>query len=448
MTDLFRVAPLAVGIGCTSVPKGTASDTATSTGGDEVDVIGILITPDEVIVPVGGTLQLEAIGLNADRESFDLTDVVEWHAAAPDIAEVSNSLSEEGMLYGLSPGSTSIAVRIDDVVSPPGRVIVTDANLTDLTITPPSVVIGIGDTIQLAAEARFSDGESADASSQVRWITTDGEVATLSSTGELTGAGAGETTVHVEWNDVSSEDITVTVAGSTSDDMDVDLSIADVYASIEGSALNVWVDVENLGSTTAAGFWIDLFIDPETTPTYGDWPDAYNECSYVGPKETSTVLIQAYAMADFHDLFLVVDSTDDIVETSESNNTAWAEAESGDVSTDGEPNLVIDYFSWFVYDDVTEYSIYVTNTGLGDAGSFYVDVFHDSDSEPVSMSTGDSYTLVPELVAGATEYVVLTVEDDCVYCTSWALADSFDQVEESDEADNTARADVGADTWK
>ena len=47
------------------------------------DILGIVVTPDEVIVPVGTTIQLEALGLNTDRQTLDLTDAVDWSSSAP-----------------------------------------------------------------------------------------------------------------------------------------------------------------------------------------------------------------------------------------------------------------------------------------------------------------------------------------------------------------------------
>lgn len=449
MYTLKRIALLALAVACQAPSKEMATDTARGEGGDSVDVIGILITPGEVIVPVGGTVQLSAIGLNAERQSADLTDVVEWHSGAPSVAEVSNGRDEEGLLYGVAAGTTLVTAGYDSVMSPSGRIVVTDANLSDLTISPPSVVLGVGDTIQLSVEARFSDGAAADASAQVRWITGDASVVTLSASGELTGAGPGETTVAVEWDGVEATPIDVTVtAGGSGGVGSVDLAIADVVATIVDDYLNIWVEVENQGTATAVGFWIDVFVDPEGTPAYGDWPDTYDECDYVGPGETSTVFLQAFATAESHDLFVVVDSTDEVFETSESNNTAWAIATAGgEGGGDGEPNLVVDYFESWVEDGGTEYWIDVTNAGLGDASGFYVDVFHDSSAEPEMMTTGTIYQLVAGLSAGETEYLTFFVDEDCGMCVSWLLLDSFEQVIESVETDNTAYVEIGAEVW-
>jgi hypothetical protein len=442
MTALARLGPLLIGLGCTST-KGT--EVTIEEGADSIDVIGILITPDEVIVPVGTEVRLEATGLSEDRTSINLTDAADWYSGAPSVAKVSNSLEAEGLLSGVDGGVTSVVAVFEGIESAPARVTVTDASLDSLTISPPEVIISDGDHVQLTAEARFSDGVSADASSQVRWITDNGSIATLDSSGRLTAEGEGSTIVHAEWAGVSSESVTVEVLGAGSSGS-VDLTIADVYATFdeEAGVVTAWVDVENLGSGTAAGFWIDMWVEPSGTPGFGEWPDGYGECEYVGPNSITTVLVQALASGSGRqELFLVVDSMDDIDENSESNNTVWTETESGGGGS-GTPNLVIDYFGGYtdLEDDLSYYWVEVTNETTADAGAFYVDIFHASYIEPVVGSTGDSYTRVTDLGGGQTLLIEFVMEEMCSTCVSWTLVDSFDEVAESDETDNTESADV------
>jgi hypothetical protein len=57
-------------------------------------------------------------------------------------------------------------------------------------------------------------------------------------------------------------------------------------------------------------------------------------------------------------------------------------------------------------------------------------------------STGDSYTRVTDLGGGQTLLIEFVMEEMCSTCVSWTLVDSFDEVAESDETDNTESADV------
>jgi hypothetical protein len=165
----------------------------------------------------------------------------------------------------------------------------------------------------------------------------------------------------------------------------------------------------------------------------------------VGPGGTTTVLLQALSAGtgSTQDLFVVVDSTDEIAETSESNNARWAET-SGSGGGGGTPNLMIAFFGGYsdLEEGVTIYWVDVTNETTADAGSFYVDIFHDSGAEPEIDTTGDQYQRVSDLGAGLTEYLEFSMDELCEYCESWTLIDSFDEVAESNEADNTDMTDI------
>jgi hypothetical protein len=67
---------------------GGLTETKTATepveeGSSVVDVLGIVVTPNEVIVPVGSSVQLEALGLNDERETIELTDAVDFMVTIP-----------------------------------------------------------------------------------------------------------------------------------------------------------------------------------------------------------------------------------------------------------------------------------------------------------------------------------------------------------------------------
>ena len=410
------------------------------------EYLGILVTPDEVIVPVGSSVQLEALGLKDSRETVDLTDAVDWTSSAPSVASVSNGMSEEGTLTGVSAGSTIIVADFDGVESVPSRITVTDASLDRLVISPSSVTVGLWDTVKLSAEATFSDGRSSDASGQVRWITGDGSIVQFGSDGELEGVGIGSTTVSVEWDGVASDPIAVEVVNEVAT-ASTDLYIDWVSGVVDDGVVEIIVSVHNDSDAPVTGVWVDLFIDPILTPTYGDWPTWYHMIEYIGPGESASVTMSASTAASSHDFAILIDSLDDVDETNESNNLYEGSTDDGagstgggDVEPDGKANLIIRYAVAFSGDDETEYWIDVENVGDALADSFYVDVFHDRaySDEPVLFEDGDAYHFFDEgLPAGETAYVTVIVDETCSDCGSWLLIDSYDMVDESDESDNT-----------
>jgi hypothetical protein len=441
----FWLGPFLILCACgavTSQPKVTVEEDEWVSP-DDGDILGIVVTPDLVIVPVGSSIQLEALGLKDTRETISLTDAVAWASSDALVATISNDLGQEGMLVGESAGVTTISADFGGLGSAPARITVTDAGLERLAITPGALTVGLWDTVQLSAEATFSDGSSSDASSQVRWITGDGSVLQLSGSGELEATGLGATTVRAEWNGVASESVDVEVVTS------VDASSADLYFDwvsgvIDDGIFEVMVSIHNDSDAPVYDIWLDLFVDPDYTPGYGDWPDWYHQVEYLGPNESTTVVMSASTSASVHTYALLLDSLQMVPETNESNNLYEGSTDdfvgSGGGGSDLLPNLEISYVGGVSGLEETEYWVDVTNNGEGSSSSFYVDVFHDLDEseEPLSFADGDAYQFFDGgLAAGQTEYITLFVDATCDACGAWVVVDIYDMVEESNESDNS-----------
>lgn len=414
-----------------------------------VDVLGIVVTPGEVIVPVGSEVQLEALGLNDIRETMDLTDAVVWYTGSPSVASISNELSKEGVLRGLMAGTAQVYADFDGVQSSVSKITVTDADLVRLSITPPSVTLADGDSVQLSAEASFADGTSSNASSQVRWITADGSVAVLSAGGLLEANGIGSTEVMVEWNGVQSEPVDVSVIDEVSS-TNADLVFTGIYGGIEDGHVEVTIDVRNDGTNPAGEFWVDLFMDPVFEPTYGDWPDAFYMVDYLGAGESTVVTFTSPTTNDRHEFAVLLDSLNTVAESNENNNILSSATDeyggSGDPGpSGGQPNLRFDYVGGYSGDTETEYWVNVTNDGTVPADGFYIDVFFDrtEDESPSILDDGDGWKFVDGLSVGETIYATIVVEDTCFSCGAWLMLDGFDLNEESDESDNLAFFTLG-----
>jgi len=440
---------------CTGGQAKSETDTGDSFSTTRSDIIGIVVVPAEIIVPEGGEVRLQALALNEDRESYDITDVVDWTSVTASVADISNSLEQEGTVTGQATGVTSIHATLDGIQSSPSWVTVTDAELLRLGIYPSSVVVGVGSTVQLSAEATFADGRSSDASSQVRWITGNGSVATLGEGGVLEGVGLGDTEVVVEWNGVESDPIPVLV----SDDVGagaVDLTVDSLQGTINDGYLEINVDIRNSGDGVAEEFWVDLFVDPIIVPSYGDLPDTYYMVDYLGPGESTNVTFAASTPDSFHSFAVLLDSMEEVPEGNESNNLAAGDT-TGASSVDGGEsgsstalaNLSFKFVGGFSSETSTEFWVDVENTGDGPSNEFYIDVFFDDDFAiaPELYDEGTVYEYQPGIAPGEVVYTTLVVPLSCEDCGSWVMLDGFDFVEETNEDDNIAWYVHGGD-WE
>ena len=79
-------------------------------GGGDIEVLGILVTPDDLVLPTGESAQLRVTGLLAEHESVDLTSSVQWSVVDAGVAAVSDALDQEGQVDALGAGITQLVM--------------------------------------------------------------------------------------------------------------------------------------------------------------------------------------------------------------------------------------------------------------------------------------------------------------------------------------------------
>jgi len=421
--------------------------------GKELDITGLtglVITPDAYVVPLGGELQLVAIGVFDDRRTEDVTSAVDWYSSDTSLATVSNELDAEGVLAPRAVGELEVSASAGGVDSNTALVSITDADLVGISVEPAEITLAEGDVMQLQAVAAWSDGSRGDAARQVQWFTDDGGVAQIASGGELTAAGRGDTTIHCEWEGATSNEVPVEVVagGGGGGSGRADLRVRGVEGVGGGGVVTLSVEIANDGDVGAGTFWVDAFLDPSGSPDVGDLGDDFVLVDYLGPGERFEFTMTLYAGTGSHEVVVFADTNDDVSESSESNNqfsgtvsggvdddTTWTDT-TDTTWTGGGPNLQVSYFDYLADDTYLYYAVDVTNSGNEDVGEFLIDVFVDRYSAPELYQDGDDWTSVSGLDAGDTAFADFLIADWCYYCESWVLVDGYDYVDETDESDN------------
>jgi uncharacterized protein YjdB len=180
---------LAVATGaCGSKTPTAPSTTATLTG------FAVTGTPPLV----GATSQFVATARLSNSTTQDVTSQATWASSDETIATVSSG----GLVEGLSPGQVKISATYKDVPS----------TYTFTLKRAPATLSGIavsgfapttGGTSQFTAAAVYSDGSSVDVTSQASWTSSSSAVATVSSTGVVTGVSRGAATVSATYHDLT-----------------------------------------------------------------------------------------------------------------------------------------------------------------------------------------------------------------------------------------------------
>lgn len=214
----------------------------------------ITVTPASLTVTYGKTATLSATGTYADGSTADLTSQVAWIAAAPGTASVGSG----GVVSGSAVGTTAITAKLNEITSSPATIIVTSATLSSLAITPSTATLAIGSNVSLSAIGTYSDGSTANLTTQVNWAS---EVPTTASVGVHTGvvsaAAAGSTIVTATVDDaiVATANITVTNAVLTNIILTPISASLKKGASTSLSATGTYSDGSSADITTHA-IWI------------------------------------------------------------------------------------------------------------------------------------------------------------------------------------------------
>jgi len=182
----------------TAMSEGASQVSATSqgvTGTTYVTIgapalVGITVTPSPSSIPVGESVQLTATGKFSDGSSQDLTGSATWSSSGADVASVSVS----GSVLGNAIGSATITATSGSQ-NGAASVNVGQAALVGLSVTPSSSSLPLGESEQLTATGKYSDGSTQDLTSSATWTTSGAGIASVSAAGAVQANGGGSATI-------------------------------------------------------------------------------------------------------------------------------------------------------------------------------------------------------------------------------------------------------------
>jgi hypothetical protein len=206
------IASIATGL-ATGVAIGSTSITASQSGITSPSVTLTVITSASglssiAITPafpadlgVGASQPLTAVGTYADGTTADITAKVTWTSSNTAVAAV----FANGAVTGEGSGTANITAALSGVTSPSLKLTV--KAISSILIIPAASPrnLDIGAIQQFTAIATYSDGASADISSQVTWLSSNTQVATVYANGLATGIAAGSAGITATLGGVTSQ---------------------------------------------------------------------------------------------------------------------------------------------------------------------------------------------------------------------------------------------------
>ena len=175
-------------------------------------VIRLEVTPVTASIAAGTTRQLSVTIIYPDSSKKDVTASADWETSDTTTATVSAS----GNALGLRPGTVTITATAEGV-SAEMTLVITDAELVSIAVTPINPSTAKGFTRQFTATGTFSDNTTQDLTSSATWSSSDISVASISNTSGFNGLSAalntGITTIAASQGTVSGSTLfTVTSA--------------------------------------------------------------------------------------------------------------------------------------------------------------------------------------------------------------------------------------------
>jgi uncharacterized protein YjdB len=165
-------------------------------------VTALSITPAAPSLARGSTSQLAANGAFSDGTKQDLTFDANWLSSAPDVATVSDDSGSKGLVRAIAAGTATITATFDSAVAPT-LLTVTTPVLQSIAVSPANPAILSLSKVPFKASGTYSDGSTADISSQVAWSSSNTGFATIDTAGAVKTLVPGTTSITAKLAGVS-----------------------------------------------------------------------------------------------------------------------------------------------------------------------------------------------------------------------------------------------------
>jgi hypothetical protein len=156
---------------------------------------------------VGSTQHFTATGSYSDGSTADFTSQVVWSSSNSTVVTIASG----GIATTVGGGTTNIIATFGGLTSQPVAMMV--KVLSAIMIEPATSPrnLNVGASLPFVAVGIFSDGSMSDITSQVTWICSNTNIATILANGSATGVAAGTAIISATLSGITSSSITLNV---------------------------------------------------------------------------------------------------------------------------------------------------------------------------------------------------------------------------------------------
>jgi trimeric autotransporter adhesin len=229
----------------------------------------IAVQPGDRTIAQGTTLQYSAVGTFSDGSTRNITNQVVWASSNTGAATITNSTAT-----GVSAGQTTISATLASVsISGSVTLVVSNATVQSISVTPASRSIAAGTQLSFIATGSFSDGSTQTITNDVTWASSNAAFAKVSNTagtkGIVTAVAHGTATISGTLGTVKgSTSLTVDTATLTSIALTpVDALLAPA-SSMQYSAIGTYSDATTFNLNGVAT-WTSSDTNVATVTSFG-----------------------------------------------------------------------------------------------------------------------------------------------------------------------------------
>ncbi|MFY8351458.1 beta strand repeat-containing protein [Pseudoalteromonas sp. SSM20] len=209
----------------------------------------LIVTPNSTSLPVGHEVNLQAVAYFSDSTEKNVTQLTTWLSESPTITHVANG-AKAGNVTALSKGEAIIQANYNGFQGI-AKVIVTDAVIERVAITPKQTEIPLGLTVQYNLTAYFSDGTDVDVTNSANWLVGNTSIATVNSVGLVDTLSSGNTSITGSYQGLS-DNANLTVINA-------------IVTGLQVSPATVTVPLGTKGQYIATAFYSDGHSEDVTT---------------------------------------------------------------------------------------------------------------------------------------------------------------------------------------
>lgn len=162
-------------------------------------LVSISASPSEFSIANGHSESVVVTAEYSDGSTEDATNSVTWTFEPEEIATIENGLIT-AVAVGITTATATLEQQNTNI-----NISVTDPILTDISLSPETIVLSIGSTETILVNGLYSDGSTEDVSAQATWQSNDTEIATVSNEGMVTAISEGLTSISATVSEYSAE---------------------------------------------------------------------------------------------------------------------------------------------------------------------------------------------------------------------------------------------------